>query len=57
MIERKLQIEYIKLVAPDLAKVRWQTYDANLYQYQHYDTWLLPRRLLKKRLGKCSTKK
>ncbi len=57
MIERKLQIEYIKLVAPDLAKVRWQTYDANLYQYQHYDTWLLPRRLLKKATRKVFNQK
>lgn len=44
MTGRKLQIEYIKQVAPDLAKVRWQPYNANLYNYKYINSWLLPRR-------------
>jgi hypothetical protein len=45
---RRLQIEYLKRYAPQMARIRWQVYDANLYQYQHYGTWLLPRRAWKK---------
>jgi len=45
---RKIQIELLKLYYPDLAKIKWQKYDANLYQYQYFNTWLLPRRFLKK---------
>jgi hypothetical protein len=45
---RRLQTDYLKRFAPDLARVTWQVYDANLYQYQHFNTWLLPRRALKK---------
>jgi len=45
---RKIQIELLKRYYPDLAKIKWQKYDANLYQYQHFDTWLLPGRFLKK---------
>ena len=48
MIERKLQIEYIKRVAPDLAAVRWQPYNANLYNYKYFNSWLLPQRAAKK---------
>jgi asparagine synthase (glutamine-hydrolysing) len=48
MIGRRLQIDYLKRFAPDLARVKWQPYDANLYNYQHYDSWLLPRRAAKK---------
>lgn len=48
MIERKLQVEYIKQVAPDLARVRWQPYNANLYNYKHFNSWLLPRRAANK---------
>ena len=47
--ERSLQINYIKRYAPDLARVPWQAYyDANLYEYLHFNTWLLPRRALNK---------
>ncbi len=45
---RQFQIDYLKLVAPDLARVKWQVYDANLYHYQHYNTWLLPKRAMQK---------
>ena len=45
---RKIQIELLKLYHPDLAKIKSQKYDANLYQYQYFNTWLLPRRFLKK---------
>ncbi len=45
---RRLQIDYLKRFAPDLAWIAWQVYDANLYQYQYFDTWLLPKRALKK---------
>ncbi len=48
MLGRKLQIEYIKQVAPDLAKVRWQPYDANLYTYKYFNSWLLPQRAANK---------
>jgi asparagine synthase (glutamine-hydrolysing) len=47
--ERAFQIEYLKRYAPDLARVPWQAYyNANLYEYQHFNTWLLPRRALNK---------
>jgi hypothetical protein len=45
---RKLQIDYLKRFAPDLAQVTWQVYDANLFRYQHFNTWLLPKRAWKK---------
>jgi len=45
---RRLQIDYLKRFAPDLARVEWQPYGANLYQYQHYNSWQLPRRVLNK---------
>jgi asparagine synthase (glutamine-hydrolysing) len=46
---RAFQIEYLKRNAPDLAQVPWQAYyDANLYEYLHFNTWLLPRRALNK---------
>ncbi len=45
---RRLQIDYLKRFAPDLARIPWQVYDADLFTYQHYNTWLLPRRALKK---------
>lgn len=47
MRERAFQIAYLKRYAPDLARVPWQAYyDANLYEYPHFNTWLLPRRAL-----------
>lgn len=54
--ERLLQIEYIKRTAPDLARVTWQAYDANLYNYPYFNSWLLPKRAFKK-LGRLLTGK
>jgi asparagine synthase (glutamine-hydrolysing) len=48
LIGRKLQVDYLKCVSPDLARITWQAYDANLYQYQGFNTWLVPKRTLKK---------
>jgi asparagine synthase (glutamine-hydrolysing) len=48
VIKRRLQIDYLKRFAPDLARITWQFYDANLYHYQHFNSWLLPKRVLKK---------
>jgi hypothetical protein len=48
MAGRRLQIDYLKRFAPDLARVTWQPYDANLYNYQHFDSWQLPKRAVKK---------
>jgi asparagine synthase (glutamine-hydrolysing) len=45
---RRMQIDYLKKFAPDLARITWQVYDANLFNYQHFDSWLLPKRILKK---------
>ncbi len=45
---RRLQIDYLKRFAPDLARITWQVYDTNLYRYQYFNTWLLPKRALKK---------
>ena len=45
---RRLQIEYLKRYAPDLARVKWQPYDANLYHYKGFNTWLLPHRAVQK---------
>jgi asparagine synthase (glutamine-hydrolysing) len=45
---RRLQIDYLKRYSPDLARIPWQVYDASLYTYSHFNTWLLPRRALKK---------
>ncbi len=45
---RRLQIDYLKRFAPDLAGIKWQKYDTDLYRCRHFDTWLLPKRALKK---------
>jgi hypothetical protein len=46
---RRLQVAYLKRYAPNLARVPWQAYyDANLYEYLHFNTWLLPRRAVNK---------
>ncbi len=46
--QRRIQIEYLKRFAPDLARITWQTYGASLYNYHHYNSWLLPKRALDK---------
>jgi hypothetical protein len=45
---RRLQIDYLKRFAPDLARIPWQPYQTNLYRYQHFHTWLLPARIWRK---------
>lgn len=45
---RKLQIDYLKRFAPDLARITWQVYDANLFHYQYFNSWLVPKRAFKK---------
>lgn len=48
LVGRQFQIDYLKRFAPDLARIPWQVYDANLYHYQWFNTLLLPKRILKK---------
>jgi hypothetical protein len=46
--DRRLQIDHLKRFAPDLARIRWQQADANLY-LARYGRWLgLPRRTARK---------
>jgi len=45
---RLLQIEFLKRYAPDLARIKWQPYDANLYAHHRFDSWHLPKRAVKK---------
>ena len=45
---RKLQIDYLKRFAPDLARINWQVYNANLYMYPYYNSLLLPQRIINK---------
>ncbi|MBK8982168.1 MAG: asparagine synthetase B family protein [Ignavibacteria bacterium] len=47
---RKIQIEYIKMKNPELAKISWQSYDPlNLYNYKTFsDLSNLPNRILRK---------
>ena len=45
---RHLQIDYLKRFAPELAHITWQKFGANLYNYQYFNTWLLPKRAYQK---------
>ncbi|HVY71367.1 MAG TPA: asparagine synthase-related protein [Verrucomicrobiae bacterium] len=45
---RQLQVDFLKKFAPDLARVKWQVHDADLYNYQKSEAWKLPGRVLKK---------
>lgn len=45
---RRLQIDYLKRFAPCLARIKWQAYDTNLLWHKHYNSLLLPKRLMKK---------
>lgn len=47
---RRLQIDYLKRFAPDLARIEWQAYGTNLYRYRYFDSLLLPSRAVKKML-------
>lgn len=42
---RKIQIAYIKKKAPILAKIPWQSYDLNLYEFHRFNTLYFPRRV------------
>lgn len=45
---RKIQIEYIKSKAPELAKIKWQKYNIDLYNYKKFNNTYLPKRIFKK---------
>lgn len=45
---RRLQIDYLKRHAPDLARITWQARDASLYWATRSDMLLLPKRAVKK---------
>jgi hypothetical protein len=45
---RRLQIDYLKRFAPDLARIEWQARGANLYRCQNHDIWQWPYRAVKK---------
>ena len=42
---RKVQTEYIKFKAPTLARIPWQEYDLDLYQFQYFNSIYFPRRI------------
>ncbi len=44
---RRLQIEFLKNQAPELAKINWQEYDLNLYKYKYFNSIYLPKRIYK----------
>ena len=45
---RRLQIDYLKRYAPDLARIAWQAGGANLYRYRSARYWKLPIRAVAK---------
>ena len=45
---RRLQIDYLKRYAPDLARITWQAFGTDLYWHRYFDTWLLPWRAARK---------
>jgi hypothetical protein len=45
---RRLQIDYLKRFAQDLARIEWQAYGTNLYRYRYFDSLLLPARAVRK---------
>ncbi len=42
---RKIQIQYIKSMAPNLAKIPWQVYDLNLYKFKYFNNLYFLRRV------------
>lgn len=46
--QRLFQIAYIKKYHPELARVKWQEYDANLYNYKRFNNRNLLYRIVKK---------
>lgn len=53
---RRLQVDYLKRYAPDLARVNWQQYGADLYHYKGFNSWLLPGRVVKKLARRLSSR-
>jgi len=45
---RRVQIEYLRRHAPDLARVEWQAVETDLFRLRHERTWRLPRRALRR---------
>jgi len=43
--DRKIQIKYLQNTSPGLAKIPWQLYDLNLYNYKYFNNFYFPRRL------------
>ena len=43
--DRKIQIKYIQNTSPSLAKIPWQVYDLNLYNYKYFNNFFFPRRI------------
>lgn len=54
---RRLQVEYLKRFAPDLARIRWQVHDANLFHYRYSGPFLLPKRAIQKAVRTLTRKK
>ena len=44
---RKIQIEYIKNKAPELARIPWQVYDLDLYNFQKFNSIYFPIRVFR----------
>lgn len=45
LVNRNIQINYIKNNSYDLAMIPWQQYDLNLYQYKKFNSLYFPRRV------------
>jgi hypothetical protein len=48
LMNRMLQIEYLKKFFPEFAGITWQAFDTDLYHYQLFHTLLVPKRAVKK---------
>lgn len=49
---RQIQIEYLKKFAPELAKIKWQAYDLDLYSYKRFYHWSnIPNRAFNKAIN------
>ena len=42
---REIQIRYLKQKAPELAKIPWQSYNLDLFNYKYFNTKYFPRRV------------
>lgn len=54
---RTFEIEFIKLFYPDLAKIKWQEYDRNLYNYKKYNNRSIIYRSIEKIKSTLTNKK